>query len=400
LHTLDDLLASGVAGRTVLVRADLNVPLEGSEITDDGRIRATLPTLQALLVGGARVVVTAHLGRPKGAPESKYSLAPAAARLAQLLGQDVPLADDFVGPSAKQTAAALGDGQVAMLENVRFDARETAKDDAERDALADDLVRVVGQDAAFVSDGFGVVHRKQASVYDIAQRLPHYAGYLVSNEVAVLKKLTVDPERPYVVVLGGSKVSDKLGVIRSLLPQVDSLLIGGGMAFTFLAAQGFGVGGSLLQDDQIDTCRGLLADSGDKIVLPTDVVIADKFDADANTKTVPTDGIEDGWLGLDIGPDSAENFGRVAAGAATVFWNGPMGVFELAPFAEGTRVVAEAIAASSSFSVVGGGDSAAAVRLLGVDEAGFTHISTGGGASLEFLEGKELPGLAVLEDDE
>ncbi len=398
MHTLDDLLASGVAGRTVLVRADLNVPLDGDVITDDGRIRASLPTLRALLAGGAKVVVTAHLGRPKGAPDPKYSLAPAAARLGELLEAPVPLAEDFVGPSAKATVAALGAGQLAVLENVRFDARETSKDAAERGELADDLVAVVGSDAAFVSDGFGVVHRKQASVYEIAQRLPHYAGYLVSNETAVLKKLTVDPERPYAVILGGSKVSDKLGVITHLLPSVDKLLIGGGMAFTFLAAQGFGVGKSLLQEDQIDTCKDLLAHNGDKLVLPTDVVVADAFSADAAVQTVGADAIPDGWLGLDIGPASAANFAEVVSGASTVFWNGPMGVFELAPFAAGTKAVAEAIAASPSFSVVGGGDSAAAVRTLGIDEAGFTHISTGGGASLEYLEGKELPGIAVLED--
>jgi len=397
VHTLDDLLASGVSGRTVLVRSDLNVPLDGSVITDDGRIRASLPTLQALLLGGAKVVVTAHLGRPKGAPDQKYSLAPAATRLGELLGVTVPLADDLVGPSARETVAALKDGQLAMLENVRFDGRETSKDAEERGQLADDLVGVVGPDAAYVSDGFGVVHRKQASVYEIAQRLPHYAGYLVSNETAVLKKLTVDPGRPYVVVLGGSKVSDKLGVITSLLPRVDSLLIGGGMAFTFLAAQGYGVGASLLQEDQIETCRQLLADNPDKIVLPTDVVIADAFSADAAIQIVTADRILDNWLGLDIGPETSANFSQIASGASTVFWNGPMGVFELAPFADGTRAVAEAIAASASFSVVGGGDSAAAVRILGIDESGFTHISTGGGASLEFLEGKELPGLAVLE---
>ena len=397
MHTLDDLLASGVAGRTVLVRSDLNVPLDGSVITDDGRIRASLPTLQALLLGGAKVVVTAHLGRPKGAPDQKYSLAPAATRLGELLGVTVPLAEDLVGPSARETVAGLKDGQLAMLENVRFDGRETSKDADERGQLADDLVGVVGPDAAYVSDGFGVVHRKQASVYEIAQRLPHYAGYLVSNETAVLKKLTVDPGRPYVVVLGGSKVSDKLGVITSLLPRVDSLLIGGGMAFTFLAAQGYGVGSSLLQEDQIETCKQLLADNPDKIVLPTDVVIADAFSADAAIQIVTADRILDNWLGLDIGPESSANFSQIASGAATVFWNGPMGVFELAPFADGTRAVAEAIAASASFSVVGGGDSAAAVRILGIDESGFTHISTGGGASLEFLEGKELPGLAVLE---
>lgn len=398
MHTLDDLLASGVAGRTVLVRADLNVPLDGDVITDDGRIRASLPTLRALLAGGAKVVVTAHLGRPKGAPDPKYSLAPAAARLGELLEAPVPLAEDFVGPSAKATVAALADGQLAVLENVRFDARETSKDAAERGELADDLVGVVGSEAAFVSDGFGVVHRKQASVYEIAQRLPHYAGYLVSNETAVLKKLTVDPERPYAVILGGSKVSDKLGVITHLLPSVDKLLIGGGMAFTFLAAQGFGVGKSLLQEDQIDTCKALLAENGDKIVIPTDVVVADAFSADAAVQTVGVDAIPDEWLGLDIGPASAANFAEVVSGAATVFWNGPMGVFELAPFAAGTKAVAQAIAAAPSFSVVGGGDSAAAVRTLGIDEAGFTHISTGGGASLEYLEGKELPGIAVLED--
>jgi phosphoglycerate kinase len=397
VHTLDDLLASGISGRTVLVRSDLNVPLDGSVITDDGRIRASLPTLQALLLGGAKVVVTAHLGRPKGAPDQKYSLAPAASRLGELLGVTVPLAEDLVGPSARETVAALNGGQLAMLENVRFDGRETSKDADERGQLADDLVGVVGPDAAYVSDGFGVVHRKQASVYEIAQRLPHFAGYLVSNETAVLKKLTVDPDRPYVVVLGGSKVSDKLGVITSLLPRVDSLLIGGGMAFTFLAAQGYGVGASLLQEDQIGTCKQLLADNPDKIVLPTDVVIADAFSADAAIQIVTADRILDNWLGLDIGPESSANFSQIASGAATVFWNGPMGVFELAPFADGTRAVAEAIAASSSFSVVGGGDSAAAVRILGIDESGFTHISTGGGASLEFLEGKELPGLAVLE---
>ena len=397
MHTLDDLLASGISGRTVLVRSDLNVPLDGSVITDDGRIRASLPTLQALLLGGAKVVVTAHLGRPKGAPDQKYSLAPAASRLGELLGVTVPLAEDLVGPSARETVAALNGGQLAMLENVRFDGRETSKDADERGQLADDLVGVVGPDAAYVSDGFGVVHRKQASVYEIAQRLPHYAGYLVSNETAVLKKLTVDPDRPYVVVLGGSKVSDKLGVITSLLPRIDSLLIGGGMAFTFLAAQGYGVGSSLLQEDQIETCKRLLADNPDKIVLPTDVVIADAFSADAAIQIVTADRILDNWLGLDIGPESSANFSQIASGAATVFWNGPMGVFELAPFADGTRAVAEAIAASASFSVVGGGDSAAAVRILGIDESGFTHISTGGGASLEFLEGKELPGLAVLE---
>jgi phosphoglycerate kinase len=409
VKTLDDLLADGVAGRTVLVRADLNVPLStgGGEInpapviTDDGRIRASVPTLTALTQAGARVVVTAHLGRPKGAPDPAYSLAPVAARLGELLGAPVPLADDLVGPSARSTVAGLTDGQVALLENVRYDPRETSKDDAEREALAADLAALVGQDAAFVSDGFGVVHRKQASVYDVAKRLPHYAGYLVTAETAVLRKLTGDPERPYVVLLGGAKVSDKLGVITALLSQADTVLIGGGMAYTFLAAQGYPVGDSLLQADQVDTCRQLLEANSGRIVLPDDVVVADAFAADANTRVVPADGIEDGWQGLDIGPATREKFAGVLATARTVFWNGPTGVFEMAPFAEGTRAVAEAIARSTAFSVVGGGDSAAAVRQLGVDETGFSHISTGGGASLEFLEGAangtELPGIAVLE---
>jgi phosphoglycerate kinase len=401
VQTLDDLLAIGVTGRTVLVRSDLNVPLDGTTITDDGRIRASLPTLQALTAAGAKVVVTAHLGRPKGAPEDRYSLRPVAARLAELLGAPVAFASDLVGDSAAATVAGLADGAVALLENVRFDPRETSKVEQERAELAAALVRLVGGStapgAAFVSDGFGVVHRKQASVFEVAQLLPHYAGYLVSEETAVLHKLTVDPERPYVVVLGGSKVSDKLGVITALLPQVDSLLIGGGMAYTFLAAQGHEVGKSLLQVDQIPVCKGLLEKFGDKIVLPTDLVVADDFAPDANTEIVAATAIPAGWQGLDIGPTTRDVFASVIATAATVFWNGPVGVFEMAAFAAGTKAVAQAIAAGSSFSVVGGGDSAAAVRTLGVDEAGFTHISTGGGASLEFLEGASLPGLAVLE---
>jgi phosphoglycerate kinase len=401
VNTLDDLLATGVSGRTVLVRSDLNVPLDASSgtavITDDGRIRASLPTLQALTRAGARVVVTAHLGRPKGAPDPKYTLAPVAARLAELFGGAVAFATDLVGPSAHETVSGLADGSVALLENVRFDGRETSKDDGARGELADDLVDVVGQQAAFVSDGFGVVHRKQASVYDVALKLPHYAGYLVTEETAVLRKLTVDPDRPYVVLLGGAKVSDKLGVITALLQQVDTLLIGGGMAYTFLAAQGLGVGDSILQSDQIDTCRGLLAEHRDKIVLPTDIVAADSYSPDANTQIVAADAIPDGWQGLDIGPATREAFAAVIATAATVFWNGPTGVFEFPAFAAGTKAVAEAIADGTSFSVVGGGDSAAAVRQLGIDESGFSHISTGGGASLEFLEGAELPGIAVLE---
>ncbi|MBN9798517.1 MULTISPECIES: phosphoglycerate kinase [Pseudonocardia] len=392
MRTLDDLVAEGVQGRTVLVRSDLNVPLDDDRnITDDGRIRASVPTINALYEGGAQVVVTAHLGRPKNGPDEKLSLAPVAQRLGELLGAPVRLVE--LGTPLPSMAA----GDVVMLDNIRFDARETSKDDAERGAFADELVALVGDDAAFVSDGFGVVHRKQASVYDVAQRLDAYAGGLVLSEVEVLRTLTGSPERPYAVVLGGSKVSDKLAVIEALLPKVDTLLVGGGMCFTFLAAQGHGVGSSLLESDQVDTCRTLL-ESG-KIVLPTDVVVADAFSADANTRTVPVDGIDDGWMGLDIGPDSVREFAARIADAKTIFWNGPMGVFELAPFAEGTRGVAQAIADGDAFSVVGGGDSAAAVRALGIAEDAFSHISTGGGASLEFLEGATLPGVAVLEED-
>ncbi|GAA2807918.1 phosphoglycerate kinase [Saccharopolyspora taberi] len=399
MKNLDDLLSEGVRGRRVLVRADLNVPLDGDRITDDGRVRASLPTIEKLTGAGARVVVTAHLGRPKGAPDPEFSLAPVARRLGELLGAEVALAADVVGDSAKATVAGLGDGSVALLENVRFDPRETSKDDEERAALAEDLVDLVGADAAFVSDGFGVVHRKQASVFDIAKRLPGYAGGLVLSEVEVLRTLTGDPKRPYAVVLGGSKVSDKLGVIQALLPKVDKLLIGGGMAYTFLAAQGYGVGGSLLQEDQIESTKKLLEEHGDKLVLPVDVVVADRFAADADKRVVDADAIPDGWMGLDIGPRSVELFAGILAGAGTVFWNGPAGVFEFEAFADGTRGVAQSIVDSNSFSVVGGGDSAAAVRSLGLPEDGFSHISTGGGASLEFLEGKDLPGVAVLEGD-
>ena len=397
MHTLDDLLTGDIAGRTVLVRADLNVPLDGTTITDDGRIRASLPTLQALSDAGARIVVTAHLGRPDGKADAAYSLAPVARRLGELLGSGVAMAGDVVGESARATVAGLHNGQIAVLENIRFDPREAAKNEAERAGLATALVTLVGPDAAFVSDGFGVVHRKQASVYDIAGRLPHYAGYLVSSETAVLRKLTTEPERPYIVILGGAKVSDKLGVIKALLEQVDRVLIGGGMAYTFLSAQGNQVGTSLLQLDMVGTCGDLLAAYGSKIVLPTDLVVADAFAEDAQTRVVPADRIPDGWQGLDIGPDTRRAFAAIIGQAATVFWNGPVGVFEMAPFADGTRAVARAIADSSAFSVVGGGDSAAGVRQLGIDEGGFTHISTGGGASLEYLEGKELPGLQVLE---
>jgi len=401
VRTLDDLLSDGVAGRRVLVRADLNVPLseDSGHITDDGRVRASLPTLTALRDAGARVVVAAHLGRPKGEPDPAFSLAPVAERLSELLGSPVAMAADVVGDSARETVDALADGDVALLENVRFDPRETSKDAAERGALADQLAALLGPDAAFVSDGFGVVHREQASVVDVARLLPAHAGQLVLREVEVLRTLTGDPARPYAVVLGGSKVSDKLGVIAALLPKVDALLVGGGMCFTFLAAQGHPVGGSLLEADRLEDCRRLLEDAGGKLMLPRDVVVAQELVADADTRTVPATELPDGWKGLDIGPAAVHDFRDAVLGAGTVFWNGPMGVFELAPFAEGTRGVAQAVASSDAFSVVGGGDSAAAMRQLGVPEDGFSHISTGGGASLEFLEGATLPGLAVLEDD-
>jgi phosphoglycerate kinase len=398
MKTLADLLAEGVAGRRVLVRADLNVPLDGDNITDDGRVRASLPTIQQLTGAGARVVVAAHLGRPKGEPDPKFSLAPVAKRLGELLGSEVKLAQDVTGPSAKATIESLADGEVALLENIRFDARETSKDEAERDALAGELAELA---TAFVSDGFGVVHRKQASVYDVAKRLPHYAGGLVLAEVKVLRKLTEDPARPYVVVLGGAKVSDKLGVIANLLSKVDRLLIGGGMAYTFLKAQGHEVGNSLLQEDQLDQVRGFLKEAeerGVELLLPVDVLAATEFGPDAPHEVVAATGIPADREGLDIGPKTRELFASKLADARTVFWNGPMGVFEFEAFSGGTRAVAQALVDSDAFSVVGGGDSAAAVRQLGLPEDGFSHISTGGGASLEFLEGKQLPGVSVLED--
>ena len=398
--TIDDL---DVAGRRVLVRADFNVPLEDAgdgtrRITDDGRIRAALPTIESLRSRGARVVLMAHLGRPKGEAKPELSLAPIADRLAELLGTAVYLADDVTGPSATSVVAGLADGDVALLENVRFDARETSKDAAERVALAGELA-AFGE--FFVSDGFGVVHREQASVTDVARLLPHAAGRLVLAEVEVFRKVLSDPDRPYAVILGGSKVSDKLGVIENLLNSVDRLLVGGGMCFTFLAALGHNVGSSLLEADQIEKVKGLIADAerlGVELVLPVDVIVATAFSADAEHKDVTVDDIEDGWMGLDIGPNSRLRFAAAIADAKTVVWNGPMGVFEMAPYAEGTRAVAEAITRVDGLTVVGGGDSAAAVRLLGIDESGFSHISTGGGASLEFLEGRTLPGIAVLED--
>ncbi|WP_374010478.1 phosphoglycerate kinase [Leifsonia sp. LS-T14] len=399
LRTLDSL--GSLAGKRVVVRCDLNVPLDGTTITDDGRVRASIPTLNALISQGAKVVVISHLGRPDGAPDAKYSLAPVAQRLSELLGLPVTFAHDTVGSGAKDAVDRLKGGDIALLENLRFNPGETAKDEGERTAFAEKLA-AFGD--AFVSDGFGVVHRKQASVYELAQLLPSAAGTLIQAELEVLDRLTENPERPYAVVLGGSKVSDKLGVIGHLLPKVNSLLIGGGMLFTFLAAKGLKVGSSLLEADQIDTVKGYLATAeelGVEIVLPRDVVVASKFAADAEHVVRPVDAIEDtDWgdkgLGLDIGPETAELFSEYVRGARTVFWNGPMGVFELAPFAAGTKAVAQALTEVDGLSVVGGGDSAAAVRALGFRDDQFGHISTGGGASLEFLEGKRLPGLEVL----
>jgi phosphoglycerate kinase len=398
MKLIDDL--GDLRGKRVLVRSDLNVPLDGpagdKQITDDGRIRASVPTIRRLVEAGARVVVTAHLGRPKGAPDPAYTLAPVATRLGELLGQDVAFATDTVGESASATVAGLGDGEVAVLENVRFNAGETSKDDAERGAFADQLAELAD---AFVSDGFGVVHRKQASVYDVAERLPSAMGGLVAAEIDVLRRLTEDPDRPYAVVLGGSKVSDKLGVIDALLGKADRLLIGGGMVFTFLKAQGHEVGKSLLEEDQLDTCRDYLRraeEAGVDLVLPTDVVVAPEFKADSPPTVVPADRMPADQLGLDIGPESGKAFAAALADARTVFWNGPMGVFEFDAFAAGTRAVAQALVDADGLTVVGGGDSAAAVRRLGFDEGAFGHISTGGGASLEYLEGKPLPGIDVL----
>ena len=399
LRTIDSL--GPLAGKRVVVRCDLNVPLKDGAITDDGRVRASVPTLDALVAQGARVIVVSHLGRPEGAPEPKYSLAPVAARLDELLEASVAFATDTVGADAAAKVESLGDGEVLVLENLRFNAGETAKDDAERGAFAEQLAAFAD---VVVSDGFGVVHRKQASVYDLEQLRPSAAGLLIAAELDVLDRLTENPERPYAVVLGGSKVSDKLGVIEHLLPRVDTLLIGGGMLFTFLAAQGHKVGSSLLEGDQIDTVKRYLADAAERgvsIVLPTDVVVAASFSAEAEHVVTRADAIEEtpfgsSGLGLDIGPETSAAFAAHIRDSRTVFWNGPMGVFELAPFAAGTRAIAEALTEVDGLSVVGGGDSAAAVRQLGFDDEQFGHISTGGGASLEFLEGKHLPGLEVL----
>ncbi|WP_273367207.1 phosphoglycerate kinase [Corynebacterium massiliense] len=400
-RSVDELLAEGVEGRHVLVRSDFNVPLdEDGQITDAGRITASLPTIKALVEGGAKVILSAHLGRPEGEPDPKFSLAPVARALSVELGQEVGLAADVVGEDAHARAEKLGAGEVMLLENVRFDAREKSKDASERAALAKELAGLAADKGAFVSDGFGVVHRSQASVFDVAEILPAYAGKLVEEELSKLAAVAENPESPYTVVLGGAKVSDKLGVIEALAGKADHILIGGGMCYTLLAAQGYNVQNSLLEEEQIDNCKDLLERFGDKIVLPADLVAATEFKADAESKVVELDGIPEGWMSLDIGPKAAEKFGEIITSSKTVFWNGPMGVFEMEAFAGGTKAVAEAIAKATkngAFTVVGGGDSAAAVRTLGLPEDGFSHISTGGGASLEFVEGKDLPGVSVLQ---
>ena len=397
MKSISDL--GDLRGKTVLLRSDLNVPLDGSTITDDGRIRASVPTIQELTKAGARVVVVAHLGRPKGVPEAKYSLQPVVGRLSELLGQDVAFATDTVGDSARSTVESLGDGDVALLENLRFNAGETSKDEAERKKFAEQLASLAD---VFVSDGFGVVHRKQASVYDVAQLLPSAMGGLVKTEVEVLKQLTENPKRPYAVVLGGAKVADKLAVIENLMQTADRLLIGGGMVFTFLAAEGHEVGKSLLDTEQIETVKGYIAKAkelGVEIVLPSDVVVAPEFAADKGHEVVSIDAIPADQMGLDIGPESAKLYASKLTDCKTVFWNGPMGAFEMEPFAAGTKAVAQALVEATengALTVVGGGDSAAAERQLGFSDDQFGHISTGGGASLEYLEGKELPGISVL----
>jgi len=396
LKTIDSL--GDLRGQRVIVRADLNVPLDGTTITDDGRIRAALPTLTRLVEAGAKVVVVSHLGRPKGAPEEKYSLRPVVSRLGELLGQEVAFAEDTVGDAATATVGALEEGRVAVLENLRFNAGETAKDDAERLAFAQ---RLGALGDAFVSDGFGVVHRKQASVYELATLLPAAAGELVLREVEALRKVTDEPERPFVVVLGGAKIADKLGVIDNLLGKADRILIGGGMAYTFQKAQGLEVGKSLLDESKVEVVKEYLdraAANGVELILPVDTVVAPEFSADATPTVVAADSIPADQEGMDIGPETAKLFGDKMADAATVFWNGPMGVFEFPSFAKGTAAVAESLASAPGYTVVGGGDSAAAVRTLGVSEDRFSHISTGGGASLELIEGKELPGIAILEE--
>lgn len=401
MKTSEELIESGVAGKRVLVRSDLNVPLDDARnITDDGRVRASVPTIKALADAGARVIVVAHLGRPKGAPEEKYSLKPVVTRLSELLGAEVAFAEDTVGESAKAVVEGLQDGQVAVLENLRFNPGETSKDDGERGEFADQLASLAD---AYVSDGFGVVHRKQASVYDIATRLPAYAGGLVRAEIEVLKRLTQNPERPYAVALGGAKVADKLAVIENLMQTADRLIIGGGMAYTFLAAKGYEVGTSLLDPEKIETCKGFIEAAeakGVEIVLPVDTLITPEFGADGPIETVPSNSIPADQMGLDIGPKTGELFAEKLADCKTVFWNGPMGAFEMAPFAGGTKAVAGGLVKATengALTVVGGGDSAAAVRQLGFTDDQFGHISTGGGASLEYLEGKTLPGIEILD---
>lgn len=399
---LKDLIEAGVEDRYVLVRSDFNVPLDDDRnITDKGRITASLPTLKALVDAGAKVVVMAHLGRPKGEVKPEFSLEPVAEALSDELGQFVTLAGDVTGEDAHERANGLNAGDVLLLENVRYDPRETSKKEEERAEFADELVALV-PGGAFVSDGFGVVHRAQTSVYDVAKRLPHYAGELVNKEISVLGSVAKDPKKPYAVVLGGSKVSDKLGVIEALAKKADKIIIGGGMCYTFLKAQGYNVEKSMVEDDMVETSKKLLEEYGDKIVLPVDLVWADKFDKDADKKVTDLDNPPAGWLSLDVGPETVKKYAEVLADAKTIFWNGPMGVFEFEKFSDGTRGVAEAIIAATdngAFSVVGGGDSAASVRTLGLREDGFSHISTGGGASLELLEGKDLPGIKVLEEE-
>jgi len=396
MKTIDDL---AVAGKRVLVRADLNVPLDDGRVADDGRIRASLPTLTALTSRGARVIVCAHLGRPKGKPDPRYSLAPVAARLGELLGRPVKLAADTVGPSAQAEVAALRPGGLVMLENLRFNAGETSTDDVDRGFFADRLAELAEE---YVADGFGAMHRKHASVYDVALRLPCAAGYLVQAEVVALRRLTGDIRRPYVVVLGGAKVADKFSAIASLITTADQILVGGAMAFPFLAAKGYKVGTSLLETGQVDIAAGYLeqaARAGTEIVLPSDVIVAAEPALDAPHEVVAADAIPEHQMGLDIGPESAALFANTIRPAGTVFWNGPMGVFELPRFAGGTKAVARALTVSDAFTVVGGGDTGAAIRALGFPDAMFAYVSTGGGASLEFIQGKTLPGLAALEEE-
>ena len=394
---MTSLVDLDVAGKRVFLRCDLNVPLKEAKITDDGRIRASLPTINALLAKGASIVIAAHLGRPKGEVKPELSLAPVAVRLAELLGKPVQFIPAITGADVTAKAQTLAPGEILLLENIRFASAETSKDETERLALATELAKLAD---IYVGDGFGAVHRKHASVFDLPKLMPHAAGTLVSAEVEVLKRLTVDPVRPYGVVLGGSKVSDKIGVIANLLGKVDVMAIGGGMLFTFLAAQGKEIGTSLVEVDLIDTVKGLIKqaeDSGVKLLIPTDIVIAPTFSADATPTLVSSDAIPNNQMGLDIGPESAAAFAAAIKGCKTVFWNGPMGVFEFPKFAAGTKVVAQALTEVSGISVVGGGDSAAAVRALGFEDSQFGYISTGGGASLEYLEGKELPGLTALD---